>query len=266
MKTSLTIIYLLVVLAFLPQIPGCVMANMPKTGRVIDATTGKGMAGVAVIASAQFAAQNLIHGSNVSCRYRIITHTDADGGYYISNTWSRLAFGLPGTDPQISYAIVAYKAGYVIDGDERAWTFDKYGQPGSPGSEIAAWWLGPVVRVETIRMKPAALSLKQEAVYYSDSIAGSFFGCDVNRLNVQEVTFRRSAYDILMPKVCSLPSSNELDDKATGALIDLVPQLEKANERLKQLEPENWGKDSYMQPKYRAEDVCKAMQAGGDLP
>jgi hypothetical protein len=40
------------VLLFGLQIPGCMTANTPKVGRVVNATTGKGMAGVTVIASA----------------------------------------------------------------------------------------------------------------------------------------------------------------------------------------------------------------------
>jgi hypothetical protein len=261
------IVVLIFLLLFGWQIPGCVMAHMPKTGRIVDAATGAGLDHVAVIASAHFRADNLIHGSNTSCRYRVVVQTDPDGRFWVPSTWTHLAFGLPGTDPYVAHEIAVYKAGYVVDGDERAWTFNEYGQPGSPGSELSEVWLGPVIRVQTIKMKPASgLSLKQEAVYYRNSIIGSFYGCDVNRGSPEEVALRKSAYQVLLPRACATPTDEGPDDLATYSLIDLTPQRDKAGQRLKELEPENWGKDSYALPRFKAGRVCEAMKAGGGPP
>ena len=40
------IFYGIVALAYLPQLPGCLTAHASKFGRVVDANTGKGMAGI----------------------------------------------------------------------------------------------------------------------------------------------------------------------------------------------------------------------------
>ena len=66
----------------------------------------------------------------------------------------------------MTWRLVAFKPGYLTEGDEDVFEFDEYGwSGGNPRSIWDAWWLGPVVRVETIRMKPATFSLKEEAVY-----------------------------------------------------------------------------------------------------
>jgi hypothetical protein len=80
-RTGWLIAIVVFLLLFGWQVPGCVMAYMSKTGRVVDAATGVGLAHVAVIASAHFRADNLMHGTNSSCRYRVVVQTDVDRAY-----------------------------------------------------------------------------------------------------------------------------------------------------------------------------------------
>lgn len=255
----------LILLLFLPQIPGCVMANTPKTGRVIDAATGKGLAHVAVIAAAEFNAQNLIHGTNSSCRYRIIAYTDADGSYWIHNTWLDLAFGLPGTDPRLRWVVTAFKPGYAIEGDEGAWTFDEYGAAKKwPASVIwspSSWWLGVVVRVNPIRMTPVQLSLKEAAVYYGNIISAG--ACNsAMPLSVEERELRKTGYDIFLPKVCEMPPDTEMDMTEADAFSAFTYHIERSDVSLRRLEPSGF-QDLYRHPVFHAGNVCQSLIAGG---
>ena len=70
--------------AFGSQVPGCVGANLPKRGSVVDASTGQPIAGVAVIASAHFYANVVSPECSASnYPYRYITTTNARGEFNI---------------------------------------------------------------------------------------------------------------------------------------------------------------------------------------
>lgn len=252
-----------ILLVFLPQIPSCVMANTPKTGKVIDATTGKGMPDVLVIAAARFYAGPVIHGSANSAPYRIITRTDSDGNYWIPNTWMHTTFGLPGTDPRERWVITAFKLGYVVEGDEEALNvFDEFGNakyvPRSVVYSPSAMWLGFVVHVQPLVLKPTQLTLKEASVYYN-KIAGAG-GFAVGKRE-DELNVRLYASEYFRSRVCEMDQDAELDQSAAGALTFFTARPEKAVLTLRTLEPSGF-RDAYQHPIFRAGNVCTAMKDG----
>jgi hypothetical protein len=50
-RVLIAIASMVLAILYLPRIPGCVMSHTSKTGRVVDAETGKGVADAAVIAT-----------------------------------------------------------------------------------------------------------------------------------------------------------------------------------------------------------------------
>lgn len=95
------------------------MANSMKYGRIVDATTGKGIPDVSVIAAANFFAGPGLGGDNT---YRVISHTDENGNYWIPSTWLQMNIMPPVGSPHTRWLISAYKLGYVFVGDEQAWS------------------------------------------------------------------------------------------------------------------------------------------------
>src|ERR1700752_2892876 len=71
------------------NLPGFLMARVPKTGRIVDATSGEGIPDVTVIASATFyACGGLVETRCASnTEYRMLTRTDANGRYWIRPTF-----------------------------------------------------------------------------------------------------------------------------------------------------------------------------------
>src|SRR5574338_337799 len=95
-------------------------AYLPKTGKVIDGATGKGIPNIPVIASAVRGGTGLAHGFHHNL-YRVVTHTDADGIYHIPSRWSSAESedSFPfntGEDIHIYWTITAFKIGYAIVG------------------------------------------------------------------------------------------------------------------------------------------------------
>ncbi len=251
-------------LPFLPQVPGCTMANMPKGGRIVDATTGKGMSDVTVIAAAHFFSQAAFS-SNAYSPYRIITHTNSNGYYWIPSTWAYLAFAFPWQEPRLTWVVTAFKPDYAIVGDEKAWSeFDKFGAPvylpRSTGVSPPALWLGWIVKVDPIQMQQVQLGLKEAAVYYRSII---ITGRVEHPEEPEEIQLRKHAYQDLLPRVCSEDSNVEFDYSTLSGLTSIVPNRREFLARSKLFVPDIWPKEIYAHPKYRAGEVCEAMKVGG---
>jgi len=250
-----------ILLVFLPQIPSCVMSNTPKSGKVIDGTTGKGMPNVLVIAAAKFNAGPMIHGSARSTPYRIMTRTDTDGNYWIPNTWRHTTFGFPGTDPRERWFITAFKLGYVVEGDEKAVkAFNEVGKakylPRSVVESPSAVWLGFVVKVQPLVLKPEQLTLKEAVAYYTQ-IAG-VGGYAVGRPE-DELEVRLYANEFFQSEVCGMDPSAELDMFTGADILFFTARPEFAVQTLRRLEPSGWG-DEYTRRVFHAANVCTAMK------
>ena len=254
-------------IAVLPQLPTYVMVNAPKTGRVVDSTTGRGLPNVTVVAAATYNASGLIHGSAYLTLYRIITTTDADGNFEIPSTWTSFGIGIPGTDARERWFITAIKLGYVLERDQSALSkFDEYGAPAEIPSSIAesppATWLGYRVRVDPLRMKPMSLSLKEAAVYYSSlkGVGGFAVGNPKD-----EASLRTLGAEWFLPQVCELDTDEVMDMTTGGKLVMFSTNPDESAKRLRQLEPSGFG-DLQQHTILHAGNVCSAMKAGGDAP
>lgn len=268
------ILLCLVLLLFSGQIPGCVMVNTPKFGRIVDATTGKGMPDVEVIAVGHFRAQGPIHGSVAEYPYRIVTHTDADGNYWIPNMLLHLRFGLPGTDAMQTWMITAFKPGYAIVGNEKSWSeFDEYGAakylPKSTSENPSAWWLGFVIRVNPIKMRPTPLTLKEAVMYYKNVTE---LGWSIYRAREpEELALTELSYRYFSPLICGMDSAFEMDTTTTGAIGNFAINRDAFLKKLRDLVPTGFQtgyqlpvfKDDRLHPEiFHAKDVCKALTDG----
>lgn len=270
LKLVIGVLLVLLVFPILAQVFGNAKAYLPKTGRIVDLETGKGMADTTVIAVATFYAPNPVEGSAHGTLYRIITHTDSDGDYSIPSTWSHVVFAfpaLPGTTPKVTWIITAYKPGYAIVGDEVAWVFDEYGQasyfPRSTWFSPASTFQGVSVHVAPITMKTVDLSLKEAAVY-AWRIASYGSALDA-RERPEEIALRENLNFRFMPLVCKLDPETKMDSTEAGALTTFARDYLKARSKLSELEPQGY-RDLYMRPVFHASNVCAAMMAGENRP
>jgi hypothetical protein len=253
-----------ILLVFLPQIPSCVMSNTPKSGKVVDAVTGKGMPDVIVIAAATFNAGPVIHGSSRATPYRIITHTDANGNYWIPSTWSHLSFGMPGTDPREKWLITAFRLGYALEGDEKALkAFGEFGRPKYLPLSIVespkATWQGAVVKVAPLILNPVKLTLKEAAIYYRSilGVGGYAIGSPGD-----EAKLRLYPNEFFLSEVCGMDPSAELDMPTASALALFTERPDEAIHSLRALEPSRWS-DAYHHSVFHAGNVCTAMKVRG---
>ena len=263
-KTLLWIFLFAIVLAFLPQVPGCVMTNAPKAGRVVDATTGEGMPGVTVIASAHFFAQNPVHGSASDYPYRIITQTDAHGAYYIPATWQDISFAFPGMEAREEWLVTAFKPRHAVVGDEQAWKeFNKYGEKKyKPYSVVVSpplTWRGLYFEVDPIRLQPVNLTLREAAIYYNDITGLGLYSVAMRK--PEEIALRKIGYDMFQPSVCALDGESTMDSTEAVSLVAYVFDRRKFIESLRTVEPSGFG-DAYRYPVFHAKNVCAAMKAG----
>ncbi len=256
------IVLCLVVLPFSAQIPGCMMANTPKFGRIVDAT-GKGMADVAVIALGHFRADSF-HGSAAGYSYRIVTRTDVEGNYWIPSTWTHIRFALPGMDAQSGWYITAFKPGYAIAADIPAFgKLDKV-VPASLADSPAAFWLGLAIRVRPIEIRPVTLSLEEAAGYYGNiaSLGWTF----ANNLNKEEVALRKDGANYFTPRVCALDPEQQIGWGSNMAAFAQDPLS--FDKEIDRLDPD-WLKEpvvGYRYPHFHAKTICNSLKQSWNVP
>jgi hypothetical protein len=183
-------------------------AFMPKTGRIVDGATGNGIPDIPVIAIGSSGGMNFFGGGNYHQLYRILTRTDANGTYRIPSTWRSAPYwsGLPGTRPQVNWAITAFKIGYAVVGDDDAWLSDDRGsfplQPRSTEFSPKAIVGLLTVDVNPIAMRHIDLTDAQAANYYSDIIYAQGTLTFEYKMKPEEIALRRVAFDFFMPRLC----------------------------------------------------------------
>jgi hypothetical protein len=249
------------------NLPGFLMARVPKTGRIVDATSGEGIRDVTVIASAVFSSC----GGLVETRcesfteYRLLTRTDANGRY-----WIRPAFGGLGTlvpllgEKDEEWHITAVRPGYAIVGDHVAWTYlDESGRPKFPppsASDVPpAYSLVLFALVDPIRMYRVDLDLKQTAIYMSGVVPGDSFVRESKPS--EEVALRRRIFAPLQASVCAQRSDADLDLSTYGAFLDLAPDRAAFLTKAREIDPDI-AKDFSLKRRYSAAVVCEEMKAG----
>jgi len=244
------------IMLFGTQIPGCVMSNTPKFGKIIDATTGKGMPDVAVIALGHFFAQNPIHGSRAGYVYRLVVHTDENGNYHFPSTWSRVQVGLPGSGATATWFITALKPGYAIADDD--FTQLKVSEPTSLAVSPAAWWLGAAIKVDPIKMRPVEPTLDQAAGYYGYIASVGLLFADTR--GQEEVALRRAGAEYFLPRICAL---DEEEVGWGGAMGVFAHSRVEFDNEINRLDPD-WLKkpnsEGYYLPRHHAKNVCNALK------
>lgn len=257
------IILCLVLLPFSAQIPGCIMVNTPKFGRIVD-VTGKGIGNVAVIALGEFGAQRLIHGSTGRYTYRIVTRTDADGNYWIPNTWTHMRFALPGMGAQYHWYITAFKPGYAIAADIPAFgKLDKI-LPASLADSPSAFWLGLAIWVKPIEIRPVALSLERASGYYGH-IASLGWTFEINS-NREEIALRKEGADYFTPRICALDAEQQTGWGSNMAAF--AQDRFNFDKEIDRLDPD-WLKEpaiGYRYPHYHAKTICNTLKQSWNVP
>lgn len=257
------IVLCLVVLPFSAQIPGCMMANTPKFGRIVD-VTGKGVSNIAVIAHGEFGAERYNGGLTREYTYRVVTHTDADGNYWIPSTWTHIRFALPGMDAQSRWYITALKPGYAIATDIPAiGKLDKI-PPKSLADSPSALWLGLAIRVEPIEMRPVTLSLEAASGYYGHiaSLGWTF----PNNSNKEEIALRRDGANYFTPRICALDPEQQIGWGSNMAAFAQDPLS--FDKEIDRLDPD-WLKEpvvGYRYPHFHAKTICNSLKKSWNVP
>lgn len=253
-------------LLFGSQMRGCAVANVAKTGTVVDADTGKRVAGVTVIASAHFYADGIFGGAASNYPYRYITHTDARGEFIIPMQWT-LRLALPGTNAREDWLVTALKPAYVLDGDEIAWNeLDRNGRathsPPSTVQSPGGTYEGFEMRLDPLRIRKADLTLGQFATYYRNiqRLGDPSLNANVAQ---EDADLRVQVSDFLTPKVCALDRTEAVSPGVAEAILFFAidrPAVDRAfrDEVLRSIREVTGDPLTY-----RGEQICELMKTGG---
>lgn len=249
-------------------LPSFLMARVPKTGRVVDSTTGEGIAGATIIASAMYYAC----GGLVEARcadnpeYRVVTHTDASGRYWIRPTFGGLwpLFPVVG-DRREEWYIAVVEPGYAVVGDHVAWTsLNELGAPTffppSASDVPAAYSLVLFAIVEPIRMYRVDLDLEQTALYTSELIVHHSAGVE-NWNRPEEVALRRGIFAPMQTSVCARADGADFDYGTFSAFARLAPDGTAFFRRAQQIDASIM-QDPKAKHRYSAAMICEEMKAG----
>ena len=121
------------------------------------------------------------------------------------------------------WLVTAVKAGYVLSGDEVAWSaFDAHGRPTNFPPSVTRSPPGNfgdiTLVVQPLRLQKADLTLAQFATYYRNlqQLGDPILEGDVTS---QDVELRREIWNFLTPKVCALDPTEELPRGTAEAIL-----------------------------------------------
>ena len=259
-------------LFYLPLVPGCIMAHAPKSGRIVDETTGKGIPNAFVIVAAEMTNSGGTPWEShtaTDTEYRVVVHTDSDGNYWIPNTWLHLDFAhfypFFGSHRE-RWVLTAFKPGYVIADDERNWDEIPPNAPyylqsarfNASAHPPAAYWLGLFVKVEPLLMHETTLSIGDSARYYGSVIGTGQFGIK-REWTTDELSMRDASTLFFLPRICALDPEQEIDwGHNIGAFV-IDPK--KYRNRWHELDPSGFERASQTgKDRSKAKYVCEAMK------
>jgi hypothetical protein len=268
-KSVLGTVGLLILIAFFPQIPGCIGALGPKYGRVIDQDTGEGVPGVAVVEEGRFAQNGLWQGSQ-TCTYGKIAYTDSGGNYVLSSALSRVSVGIPFASPHEWSTLRASKSGYVSAETATPLKIDYMGGL----QELPPWdsrissssWNGFWLSVPALKLRRVDLSLKERVAYFLTSGLTVHLGCPVDQADLVTLsTAVRNFYQSEIDYVCGATTEETIDTRTLSSLAIFASDYPKFEKRMNQLAHPALGANPFQKPyAYRMSDVCEAMKAGGN--
>lgn len=255
---------LLIVVSYSAEIPELVTTYSPKTGRVIDAATGKGIPGVTVVALGWFS-QGGFYASSFGCTFESLGLTDADGYYRTPSGLMHMAPGAPWLGPKNWWTINAVKPGYALV--DKSKYNDTVGVD-RHGAVVTSRWKVFSVGVSDIVMHKVDASLDERFDDYS--VAGG--SCELINPALY-YRLRNEIFSDLRPMVCALSVDAPLDEKTVWGLhgfsTHLTPDsrsVERFKQRLIALDPaySQTLNTSHAPHAYRAGDLCTVMTAMGN--
>ncbi|MEZ5462120.1 hypothetical protein [Dokdonella sp.] len=269
MKRLLIVLAVLLGLAigpFVPQLIGYVSANIPKTGVVVDDSTGNPMPNVTVIAVAKLRAGPVLVGTSGFENYfqRIVTHTDSNGRFSIRPTWSEFNIHWPSANPEYSWVITVFHVGYAVAGDKPQKELITFGNPWYDNPSMAFspkyTFRGTSFEITPIRLYQPTLTLKDAANYYSS--LQRFATGDERRSQPEFASMRQQGNALLAPWVCGLDEDFRLDAEVRDAILDF-PLNDEFATKLKIEYAEAGGYEYFgAAPSTTAGIVCKIITNG----
>jgi hypothetical protein len=164
--------------------------------------------------------------------------------------------------------VTAFKPGYAVVGDEKAWQFRDDGssmyRPRSAVATPGFSYRGTAIEVAPIRMFKPTLNLKEAAVYYSEikGVGAPFFAST----EPGDVAIRQQGYALLAPWVCALDPQSDLDRLTIDTITDFSIDPVNAVSLFEQLDPLQFHSEAQQHPKYKAGIVCKIITNGAGVP
>lgn len=260
---ALTLIFLVV---FTPYLAGGFSAFAAKHGHVVEAVSGKGIAGAFVLTSAVLEAGPMVHGSTNKILYKTIVRTDADGGYQLPSQWSALSVAFPGSNPTLTWVVTAFVPGYVVVGDDDGWreqSNDQFPFAAKSATEMPSSVLSYAgsLEVAPLQLRENALTLSEATAYYRKIML-----VGIERVEVRdplEAELRSAAHGFFVSRICETHSDSAISMRTARQLMMFNVAQESAERRLQSIDPARWSSLSYSRalPDSAAE-VCGAMHAG----
>jgi len=260
----------LLALFYLPLIPGCIMVHAPKSGRIVDEATGKGIPNAFVIAAGVMicSGSGFIEAhTSAESEYRVVVHTDDDGNYWLPNKWLHLTFDhfypFFGSCNE-KWKLTAFKPGYVVSDDERIWAAvppnARNGAHFKPRfNHPSSYWLGLFVKVEPLLMHEKKMDVGDASKYYSDLIELTGSPPIKPERTTDELALRDASAAFFLPKVCALDPEEVIDlgphmaafINDSDKYVDIWNSLDHGV---------NYGKGGKQEYPSKAKYVCEAMK------
>ncbi|MFC4820497.1 carboxypeptidase-like regulatory domain-containing protein [Dokdonella ginsengisoli] len=198
-----------------------------KHGRVIDAQTGKGLPGVAVIVTYNLWSSTPMQAGDGGCMHQKIVWTDADGSYVIPNASKDIDVAedmllrmVPGYSRNYGWLLEYYKEGYVVKEDLERMIDTIEGRPVPRVTPVEPYTKnGPVYIVPPVAMQKADMaSSPAMADAYIASIGSMAAGLrcfmDDKRNPTASVKLRGEMKTSVRKFICDLPPEKILAELA----------------------------------------------------
>lgn len=261
---------LLVMLPFASHFPQSIPVVSAMHGQVIDHTLDQPLAGATVLAIGNFAENAIVH-TATGCVFTELTHTDAEGEYYIPSHWSDLELGIPGLELRQWWDIYVLKTGYsafeltqFYQGIPRALAFANW----FSGSRSYSW------RVVDIHILP--IELKQGELGFEERVGDlvglkrnvEVLGCRSDAATQQQIQAIFDGFYREQEKyVCGSPADTVTNYEAVRNLNWLVPSfngMDRFSAQIRESVPSYKLSMAKVPPKglLKFDALCKAMRAG----
>ena len=266
------VLVVLIISPFLWQVPILLKVGAPHYGRVIDHDTGKGIAGVTIVAMRQIEGGGW-SGARGGCTFVAMTGTDENGDFHIAQTYANTFFTFPGNNPQQYWDLYLGKDGYFQFVDKSPLTIDKVVRfshalvPGHFGGNESSW-RGLQVEFAPIQMVQAQMEFEDRVATFNWRGSRQALGfCrvppDVRPLLQNQVD---AFYAEQEQYVCDAPSISTTDARTVLTLTLLAPKAVAFLNARKAIAPDFREGREFGADRFPMGDLCKIMRAGNGKP